>query len=90
MRSREMADNFVGVHVGRGAAAGVVDVDGELVIVPALDHGFSRNLDVRPAIHLRCRTFDEAEGADERSRKALAADGEILNGPGRGRFIGSR
>src|SRR5439155_10492130 len=28
-----VADDLVGVHVGRGAGAGLIDVDGELIVV---------------------------------------------------------
>jgi hypothetical protein len=35
----DAGDDLVGVHVGRGAAAGLEDIDDELAIVPPLGHG---------------------------------------------------
>ena len=55
MRAGQPADHLVGVHVGGGAAAGLKDVDRELVVVPPCHHFFRRPLDVRPLVDIARR-----------------------------------
>ena len=42
MRAGEVSDHLVGVHVGGRAAAGLKNIDDELVVVPPLHHLFGR------------------------------------------------
>ena len=89
MRLGEVADHLVGVHVGGGAAAGLENVDHELIVVLAGGDFFGGFFDggreirrqlAEPAVHVRRRALDQAERADERPRKTQTADGEILDG----------
>ncbi len=49
MRAGEAGDDLVGVHVGGGAAAGLVDVQREMVVVLAGGDGVGRGFDGRGA-----------------------------------------
>ena len=81
-------DHLVGVHVGRGAAAGLEDVEDELVVVLTVGDGL-RGLDDRlaelggqqPQVHvdLRRRLLDQPHRAEERARKSERADLEVLD-----------
>ncbi len=88
--SREMRDHLVHVGVRRGARAGLVDVDRELVSVVAIRHGGcgrgDRLGDIRLQesefpVRLRRRELDQGERSNESRRHALAGDREVEDGP---------
>ena len=83
-------DDLVGVHVGRGPAAGLEDVDDELLVELPVDDLLRRLLKQAAAavvehaelmIHLPRRPFDQSECRDESSVKAQIRDGKILHRP---------
>jgi len=83
---RAVGDDLVGVGVGRGTGTGLVDVDGELVVEPAVDDLLG-GFDDRPCLLLRQQAelqvglrgglLDQAERADESSWEGLAGDGKL-------------
>ncbi|GAA3047234.1 hypothetical protein GCM10020000_29160 [Streptomyces olivoverticillatus] len=88
--ARQGGDDLVGVHVGRGAGAGLEDVDGEVLVPPPLDDlGRGRrdrlgNIAVEHAqlgVGLRRGALDPGQRLDVRALQTLAADGEVLHGP---------
>ena len=90
----EVRDDLVHVGVRRGAGAGLVDVDREVVVVAALgDLGGGRGdrLGDRPleeaelGVRLGCGLLDLGERPQEAAREALAGDREVEDGAlGRG------
>ena len=90
---RQVGDHFVGVHVGRGAGAGLIDVDREVIVVLAGGHffdaamiasaSFSSSL---PSSRLACAqaAFRWPNAWITRGRHRLVGDGKIFDGP-RGR-----
>ena len=85
-----VGDHLVGVHVGRGAGAGLEDVDDELVVVPAvgyLGRGLADGVgevlveQTEIGVDLGRRELDLADSANEGTWKAKIADGEVLDGP---------
>src|SRR5438105_732965 len=88
MRLREVADYLVGVHVGGCSAAGLEDIDDELIIVPSGGDFVSGLLDgggqilrqlARAAVDSRGGAFDQTESSDEGALETQAADREILD-----------
>ena len=88
MRAGQMADHLVGVHVGGGAAAGLENVDDELIVVIAASYGVSRFCDgcgqvrgqlSKLAVDSRGGAFDQSERSNEGSGKTQSADWEILD-----------
>ena len=84
-----VADDLVGVHVRRGAGAGLVDVDGKLGVELAGGHFARRGNDgfgdlgfelAEVAVGHRRGRFDETEGADQARRQRLAGDRKVLDG----------
>ena len=83
-----VGEHFVRVHVVRGAGAGLIDVDDELVaqaaaqdFVGGRDDG-ARHAGVEPAerrVRLGGGFLDEDRGGDEIGGRAQAADGEVLD-----------
>jgi len=86
---RPVGDDLVRVHVEADAGAGLEDVDGELVVMVAvddllgggedgvtLDHGE----EVEGAVGSGGGHFDHGEGADELRVGTHAADGEVVDG----------
>ena len=82
----DAGDHLVGVHVRRGAAAGLEDVEHELVVVLALGHGLGRTDDGRAElggeqaeihVDLGRGLLDQAEGPDELAREPEPADLEV-------------
>ena len=83
---RAVADHLVGVHVGRGAAAGLEDVDHELVVEPALRHLLGRRRDragqacveqAQVGVDHGRPGLDQAERADEVAGEPQRADREV-------------
>ena len=79
MRFRQMPDHLVGVHVGGRAAAGLKNIDYELIVVPARRHLFGCFFDRRgqlrrqlpdASIHACRRALDQSQRTNERARKA--------------------
>ena len=85
----QVGDDLVRIHVRRGAAAGLEDVDGKLVVQLAVDDAL-RGLDdglglvlvqqVQVTVGLGRCLLDEAERLDEPARKAQVADGKVVDG----------
>src|SRR5690606_30859381 len=90
------SSDLVRVHVGRGARAGLEDVERDLVVPPPLGH-FLRGLLDQPRLFLAeqpkfgvgtsGRELDQAEGTDERAGETQPADREVLDGTGGGGAI---
>jgi len=81
--------HLVGVGVGRGARAGLVNVDGKLRVQLALDHLLRRRGDrlrsaagqnAKLAVGLCGRLLDQAEGSNEPPREGLAGDRKVQHG----------
>src|SRR5579862_6608060 len=81
-------DHFIRIHVGRGTASGLEDIDHELGIVVAARNGFSGGFDRgglrgRQLAELGIRSsgsgFDQSESVDKLALKSQAADGEIFD-----------
>ena len=70
MRPGQTPDDLVGVHVGGRAAAGLKDVDRELIVVPALDDLFRGAFDLGPPVDFRRRALDQPQRADEAPRES--------------------
>ena len=97
---RPVADHLVGVHVGRGAAPGLEDVDHELTVELSVGHllGGLRDRLAEPALEQpeldvddRRLTLDQAQRPDEVAREAQRADREVEPGPhGAGTVVGVR
>src|SRR5581483_11473877 len=88
VRLRNRADHLVGVHVGRGAAAGLENVDREMIVELAIGdatgsgpNAFGGFFGKVPEIgvDLRGGAFDQAHGANERARKTQATDWEVFD-----------
>ena len=86
----EGGDDLVGVHVGRRAGAGLVDIDREMrVVLTARDlvrgglHGLGDTLgqQAQACIDFGRRRFHQAQGADEATRHRPSGDREVLHGP---------
>ena len=81
-----IGDDFIGIHVGLRARAGLPDREGEVVVELAFGD-FQRCLGdgvgqswleiVQPLIGARGAVFDDPQGADQRFRHGLGADREI-------------
>ena len=94
----EVRDDLVHVRVGRGARAGLVDVDREVVVVAALgDLGGGRGdrlgdgsfEEAELGVRLGRGLLDLGERPQEAAREALAGDREVEDGPlGRGAVQG--
>lgn len=82
MGASQVADDFVGIHVGGGAAAGLENVHHELIVIAAFGHFEGGMLNFREAIDTRGAGLDQSQGADEGSLQAHPADGKILHGKG--------
>jgi hypothetical protein len=87
-------DHLVGVHVCRGARAGLEDVDDEVVVQAAIRHLPGGGPDVagdpgieRAELGVRCRRrlLDDSQRPDEVPGKALAAHRKVQHGALRGR-----
>ena len=88
-RRGQIGDDLIGIHVGRRAGAGLVDVDREMRVVFAgcdpqrcrpdrLGHALWQQS--QPDIDLGGRGFDQAQRTDEAARHRLSGDGEVLHG----------
>ena len=84
----EVRDHLVGVHVRRGAGAGLEDIHRELVVVLARGHGLPGGRDPLGEIRIHQAQFgvrpcrgglDPAEGTDDGRWNRLAGDREILD-----------
>src|SRR5581483_9739087 len=89
VRLRDVTDHLVGVHVGRGAAAGLEYVDRKMIVELAIGdatgsgpNAFGGFFGKVPEIgvDLRGGAFDQAHGANERAWKTQPANREILYG----------
>src|SRR5881296_3865134 len=89
-------DHLVGVHVGRGAGAGLEDVDHELAVELPLRHlrrsaadGVGKPLVEEPerGVDARARALDGAQGGDEAPWEAQPGDREVLDRPRRLRAV---
>ena len=94
---RPIGDHLVGVHVARGAGAGLKDVDGELVVELAVGHfaaGGQQGIDLlivsgvcpsrraaQVAIDPGRRPLHQPQGVDQLGRQGPAGNGEVLHGP---------
>jgi hypothetical protein len=85
----EVCDHLVGIHVRRGARAGLEDVDRELRIVQALgdlhrcaaDRVGDRRLQQPEAlIDIGRRGLDQAQRADHAAWQPQARNGEVVDG----------
>ena len=86
----EVGDHLVGVHVGRGAGAGLVDVDGEVIVVFAGGHflGEAEMIDVGEflvelaefVIRLSAGGLQIAERVDDGGRHGFERDGKVVDG----------
>ena len=92
-----VGDHLVGVHVARRARAGLIDVDGELVVEPSLGHlaaGNHEGLDLLPGERLAARfqftqftvgggggQLDQAQGMNQLRRERTAGNRKILHRP---------
>ncbi len=83
-----IGDDFVGVHVGGGAGAGLEDVDDEVVVELAGDDFVGGTADgicdvggdaAEFLVHGGRVFFDEAEGSDECTGEAMVGDREVFN-----------
>jgi hypothetical protein len=93
---RAVRDHLVRVHVGRGARAGLEDVDHELVVVLAVGDLAGRLLD-RPAhlvvqlaealVRFRRGELHQPDRPDETPAEAVAADREVQHGALRRRAV---
>src|SRR5579863_7212796 len=81
-----IADDFVDVHVGLGAAAGLPDAEREMVVEFARDDfvgglrdvlGFFGGKFAEILIDQRGGFFEDAEGADQFGRHGVLANGEM-------------
>ena len=87
---RPVGDDLVGVHVGRGARAGLVDVDRELVVEGAgghLDGGLGDGLrplrveEAEPLVDRRRRLLDRRQRPDHAALQPQPRDGEVVDRP---------
>ena len=85
----EVGDHLVGVHVRRGARAGLIDVDREMRVVRAVgdfERGGADRLagllrqQAQPRIDLGRGRLDQAQRTDEAARHRAAGNREILHG----------
>ena len=94
-------DDLVRVGVRARAGAGLKNIEREMFVELAFDHFFRRLHDERGpmrieqteiVVRLRRRPLDQAERADKRPRKSIAADRKVQNGSLRRRAVkrGSR
>ena len=88
----EVRDDLVGVHVRRGARAGLEDVDRELVVVLAGGDVVGRRADplgevgvelAEVGVDARGGALDRGQPAHDADRHALTGDGEVLDRLGR-------
>src|SRR6267143_1769264 len=83
-------DNLVHVHVRRGAATRLKDINNKLVVKSSLhnplgrgDNGLALLRVQQSQLHVssRSRKFDQSHSPDEFLRKTQTRYGEVLNGP---------
>ena len=85
---RQVGDHLVGVHVGRGARAGLEDVDRELIVELAVGDAVGSGGDPLGEVGVEQRqlavdagrgALDPAQPADDGHRDRLAGDREVVD-----------
>ena len=91
-----IGDDLVGIHIRRGAGAGLENIQDKFAVPFSIGHLLGRLDDGRGDLRFEAAQllvgqggvfFDQAKRADERAGKAQVADGKILDGPCRLRAI---
>ncbi|EQD36486.1 ribosomal protein S5 [mine drainage metagenome] len=85
---REVCNHFIHIHVGAGSRAGLENIDGKLLVVPAGQNLVNRRDDgigagsiemTQFTVGNRGSSFDPCQGMDEPLRQRLPAHGEVFD-----------